>query len=266
MLFELLYIGLKFLYFHLAPTRLDFEYDMFEYVRGKYSACFEIFATDSWFLQLTNVSTTQITWLLVDSIVTERLSSNNLIVDIFGYAGVALIAEAFSNGDIEDDVVGQHDRSADFNPLEEPVVLPKNNFTGSEKLKLALDMVKPVAALHNFKDGVIVHDDIQLSQFLWTDETKTAVKLNDFNRAEVMFWDEEHWEYCKYRNGRGHGDVSDCTSAFLLSWVYLSFLTLFSTFVHTWIQWRSPEEYRNDPINEKIDVWSLGTSLHSSVW
>ena len=183
---------------------------MFEYVRGKYYNFFEPFVTTSCFLQLTYVSTTQIARLSVDSIVTERLSSNNLIVDIFGYTGVALIAEAFSYGDIEDDVVGQHDRSADFNPLEEPEVLPKNNFTGSQKLKLALDMVKPVAALHNFKDGVIVHDDIQLSQFLWTDETKTAVKLNDFNRAEVMFWDEEHWEYCKYRNGRGHGDVSDC--------------------------------------------------------
>ena len=203
-------LGSKFGALPFSPIRLDFEYDMFEYVRGKYYNFFEPFVTTSCFLQLTYVSTTQIARLSVDSIVTERLSSNNLIVDIFGYTGVALIAEAFSYGDIEDDVVGQHDRSADFNPLEEPEVLPKNNFTGSQKLKLALDMVKPVAALHNFKDGVIVHDDIQLSQFLWTDETKTAVKLNDFNRAEVMFWDEEHWEYCKYRNGRGHGDVSDC--------------------------------------------------------
>lgn len=145
----------------------------------------------------------------MDSIVTERVSSNKRIVDMFGYTGVALIAEAFSNGDIEDDVVGLSDRDAGFDPTAEPELIPRNNFTGSQKLKLALDMVKPVAALHNFKDGVIIHDDIQLSQFLWTDETKTAVKLNDFNRAEVMFWDEDHEEYCKYRNGKGHGDVSD---------------------------------------------------------
>jgi len=151
----------------------------------------------------------------VDSLVTERLSSNDRIVDMFGYTGVALIAEAFLNGDIEHDVVGQHERSAAFDPMAEPEVQPRNNFTGSEKLKLALDMVKPVAALHNFPDGIIVHDDIQLSQFLWTDETKSAVKLNDFNRAEVMFWDEVREEYCMYRNGRAHGDVSGGSKLFL---------------------------------------------------
>ena len=62
--------------------------------------------------------------------------------------------------------------------------------------------------MHNYKDGVIIHDDIQLSQFLWTDGTKTAVKLNDFNRAEVMLWDEENQEYCTFCNGKGGGDVS----------------------------------------------------------
>ena len=66
----------------------------------------------------------------------------------------------------------------------------------------------PSSPVHHFKDGVIIHDDIQLSQFLWTDETKTSVRLNDFNRAEVMFWDEEFEEYCRFHNGRGHGDVS----------------------------------------------------------
>ena len=61
--------------------------------------------------------------------------------------------------------------------------------------------------MHHYKDGVIIHDDIQLSLYLWTDETKTSVKLNDFNRAEVMFWDEEYQQYCKFHNGRGGGDV-----------------------------------------------------------
>jgi serine/threonine protein kinase len=28
-------------------------------------------------------------------------------------------------------------------------------------------------------------------------------------------------------------------------------------------QWRSPEEYQDLPLNEKIDVWSLGTSMYS---
>lgn len=49
-------------------------------------------------------------------------------------------------------------------------------------------------------------DDIQLPQFMVTADGR--LKLGDFNRAEFMLYDEEHGEYCKYRNGRGHGDVS----------------------------------------------------------
>ena len=26
-------------------------------------------------------------------------------------------------------------------------------------------------------------------------------------------------------------------------------------------QWRSPQEYRDDPLDEKIDVWSLGMNM-----
>ena len=26
-------------------------------------------------------------------------------------------------------------------------------------------------------------------------------------------------------------------------------------------QWRAPEEYKDDPLNEKIDVWSLGNNM-----
>jgi serine/threonine protein kinase len=193
-------------------------------------------------------------YVRVDALVTERLTSNDLVVNIFGYTGFSLIGEMFSDGDIEQDVVGMDERSQYFKPhlSEELVVL--NNFTGSEKLKLALSMVRPVAALHNYADGVIVHDDIQLSQFLWTDESKTAMKLNDFNRAEIMFWDDENEEYCKYHNGKGAGDVS-CFVFELLCFLRIALVS--STFVHP--KWRSPEEYKDEPINEKIDIFSLGT-------
>lgn len=147
-------------------------------------------------------------YVRMDAYVTERLTSNDRIVDIFGYCGLSMLTEYFAHGDIEDDVVGfPHHRKA-FNPLEDEELTTYNNFTGPAKLQLALDMVRPVIALHNFEDGVIVHDDIQLCQYLWTDETKSAVKLNDFNRAEIMLWDEQENKYCKYKNGHGHGDVS----------------------------------------------------------
>lgn len=144
----------------------------------------------------------------MDAYVTERLTSNDRVVDIFGYCGLSILTEYFAFGDIEDDVVGFSDHKENFNPLEEDDLTTYNNFTGPEKLKLALEMVEPLLALHNFKDGVIVHDDIQLCQYLWTDASKSAVKLNDFNRAEIMLWDEQENKYCKYKNGRGHGDVS----------------------------------------------------------
>ena len=164
----------------------------------------------------------------MDAFVTERLTSNKHIVDIYGFCGLSMLTEYFAHGDIEDDVVGYQHHRKEFNPLAEDELVRKNDFTGSQKLNLALDMVEAVEALHNFKDGVIVHDDIQLCQFLWTDKTKTSVKLNDFNRAEIMLWDEQARAYCKYKNGRGHGD------------------------------WRAPEEYKDLPLDEKIDIWSLG--------
>jgi hypothetical protein len=48
-------------------------------------------------------------------------------------------------------------------------------------------------------------------QFLLTkDKTKdkTRIKLNDFNRAEFMLWDEHALEYCQYNPGGARGNVS----------------------------------------------------------
>lgn len=172
-------------------------------------------------------------YVRMDAYVTERFTSNKQITDIYGYCGLSMLTEFFPYGDIEKDVVGfQHHRRS-FNPVKEKVFRQFNNFTGTEKLQLALNMVEPVAALHNYPGGVIVHDDIQLCQYLWTEEDGISVKLNDFNRAEIMLWDETDQRYCKYKNGRGHGD------------------------------WRAPEEFKDLPLDEKIDVWSLGNNMYS---
>ena len=47
----------------------------------------------------------------------------------------------------------------------------------------------------------------QLSQFLMNAD-KTTLKLNDFNRAEFMLWDDKQQEYCRYGEGQGNGSVS----------------------------------------------------------
>ena len=139
----------------MSRCSLDYEVDSFEYVR-------------------------------VDALVTERLTSTRSIVDIYHFCGVSMLTEFFPYGDVEKDVVGFPHHKKNFNPLNSQVLVPLNNFTGAEKLQLALGMVEPVRALHNFQDGVIVHDDIQLCQYLWTHEMGLDVKLNDFNRAEIM--------------------------------------------------------------------------------
>ena len=81
---------------------------------------------------------------------------------------------------------------------------PYNNFTAEEKLDIALQMAESIADLHGFEDGVIVHDDVQLCQWMTTVDGKQ--KLGDFNRATIMEWDEVNGEYCLFNNGKGYGN------------------------------------------------------------
>lgn len=78
----------------------------------------------------------------------------------------------------------------------------------------------------------MVHGDIQTAQFLLDKDGR--VLLNDFNRAEIMTWDEDgDHDYCRYTNGHGGGD------------------------------WRAPEEYLDEPLNEKVDIFSLGNNFYT---
>jgi serine/threonine protein kinase len=101
----------------------------------------------------------------------------------------------------------------------------------TEKLNIALDMAEGIAELHGFEWGVTVNNDIQYVQFL-LDENKRAY-LSDFNRAAPMSWDEENEEYCGYYEGRANGEL------------------------------RAPEEYMEELLDEKIDVFSFGNVLYT---
>jgi hypothetical protein len=78
-----------------------------------------------------------------------------------------------------------------------------------------------------------VHDDVQICQWLRKGDNK--LKLGDFNRAEIMEYDSEEREYCKYKNGRG------------------------------WGNYRSPEEFSDHDLNEKIDVFTFGNNIYGLV-
>lgn len=90
--------------------------------------------------------------------------------------------------------------------VDGPELVPMNNLLPHTKLEWALQMAEGLANLHNHARGLIIHDDVQLPQFMLTDDGR--LKLGDFNRAEFILYDEEHGRYCKYLNGKGPGDVS----------------------------------------------------------
>ena len=142
----------------------------------------------------------------MDALVSDKLSWSPRVVDTYGYCGASMFSEAVRNGDLETVAV-----PSGVGRLEKPhedssQLKPRNALTPTKKLEYSLEMAEAVLLLHAYPGGVIVHDDIQLSQFLLTADGK--VKLNDFNRAEVMLWDEKDKEYCRYRNYPGNGDVS----------------------------------------------------------
>jgi serine/threonine protein kinase len=166
----------------------------------------------------------------MDAMVAERLTSSPRIYESYGFCGQGIMSEFFSNGDLESVAIigdGIPDEGYENNPLKS-----YNNLTGMQKLSISLQMAEAVADLHGYSGGVITHQDIQLSQFLFDNDAKRVI-LNDFNRAEFMLWDDEHQVYCKYTEGKGSGD------------------------------WRAPEEYYDDPLDEKIDVFSLGNNMYS---
>lgn len=163
----------------------------------------------------------------MDAMVAERLSASPRTFEIYGFCGLGILSEFFYHGDIEDTAI-QGDGYADKNLHDEAEVKPQNDLDAGEKLILALEMAEGIAVMHGFSGGVIVHDDIQLSQFL-LNEDKSMLKINDFNRAEFMFFDEVNQQYCRYRNGKGGGNVSS-----LYSNIYFIHCVLTTSGVAVW--------------------------------
>ena len=167
----------------------------------------------------------------MDALVMERLTSSSRVVDIFGHCALAVATEKLDY-DVEDAIIPTSGHPNEKHGLQDKYgVRPQNDYNPTEKLELALEMALCIAELHGFKDGVIVHDDIQLSQFLIGSDGK--LKLNDFNRAEIMLYNDKKGEYCKYKNGGVYGN------------------------------YRAPEEFSNYRLDEKIDVWSMGNNLYA---
>jgi serine/threonine protein kinase len=143
-------------------------------------------------------------FMRMDALITEKLSSSETIVDNYAFCALSMIGEAMVHGDMEKVAVPKKGRIKQELDQRLPLYV-WNNLSGEQKLNYALQMAETVALLHGFPQGIIVHNDLQLSQFL-LDENNN-LKLNDFNRGEIMFWNEKDKEYCNYKNNPGHGDV-----------------------------------------------------------
>lgn len=137
----------------------------------------------------------------MDAIVAERLTASPRIYDIYGFCGLGILSEFFPHGDLEAEITPEDDVSVDEG------YDPQNKLSPLQKLIMAKQMADAVADMHGHAGGIIVHQDIQLSQFLWNAD-KTMVKLNDFNRAEFVLFDDNKKEYCGYWEGVGSGSVS----------------------------------------------------------
>lgn len=145
----------------------------------------------------------------MDAIVAERLTSSSLIYDIYGFCGVSILSEFFPHGDVEAFSMF-NDNDGYIEPAElhdTEGVDPQNEIEPLEKLEISLQMAEGVATLHGYSGGVIVHNDVQPAQWLYNAD-KSIVKFNDFNRAEFLLWNDKKQDYCAWKNGKGHGNVS----------------------------------------------------------
>lgn len=168
----------------------------------------------------------------IEAVVMERLRKSPRIMDIYGHCGYSVTAEVvpiefeevvvFGEGYKSQNAVAKRNRDG---------LRPYNNFTAEEKLGFALTMAESLADLHGFSDGVIVHDDAQLCQ--WLRLPDGTMKLGDFNRASIMEYDIVNEMYCKFNNGGAFGN------------------------------YRAPEEYEEKDLDDKIDVFSFGNNIYA---
>eukprot|EP00978_Attheya_sp_CCMP212_P016410 scaffold42990_cov56-Attheya_sp.AAC.7 len=165
-----------------------------------------------------------------DALVMELLSKSPRIVDIYGHCAGSVNVEYIPH-EVEEFVIPGEGMAQPKDLKDSKDVDVKNEFNATEKLTIALQMAESIADLHGFEGGIIVHDDIQLCQ--WLRKEDGSLKLGDFNRAEVMLYDEDTGENCKYKNGKGFGN------------------------------YRAPEEFAATELDEKIDVFSFGNNIYA---
>jgi hypothetical protein len=116
-------------------------------------------------------------------------------MDIYGFCGSAGVFEFADGGDLETALWPGNDDVVPWNP--------------QERLIVGYQVVQAIAAVHNHpKEGVaaIAHTDIALGQYVYVDKVG-GFKLQDFNRARFIAWNNATNEPCTYEVGNNPGNV-----------------------------------------------------------
>ena len=121
-----------------------------------------------------------------DGLVMERLTSSQHVVSIYGFCGNTVLTQ---HGGMTLDEYLFDDEVQQSNKY--------NRNTSEGKLRLALEVMKGLQALHDIQDGPIIHADIQAKQFLI--DPDDGVKINDFNRCRILPKNNSTGEICKLK-------------------------------------------------------------------
>jgi serine/threonine protein kinase len=205
-----------------------------------------------------------------DAIVMEQLTSSPYVMNIYGFCGNSVITEYMET--TLEDVILDNGRAHNDDDVENTIMIDSKStpITSTMKVQWALDMVRGVQAIHEIHGGPIVHADIQSKQFLISPKTG-IVKINDFNRCRFMA--------SKNVTKTTINDLTENASSNLTRTSNASSnLTRTSNASTTEITKnipckfripsspgtsRSPEEYNELELDEKIDVYSVGHILYS---
>ena len=168
----------------------------------------------------------------LEALVMDQTRASPNILDIYGHCGTSVLIEAMSSGISHRIVPGKG--VSEQKPLYENGNFHSfNNLTTSEKLEIATSMAESLAALHDFDKGVIVHGDVNIDQ--WLIDHQGKIKLNDFNLAEILPWNDASKEYGSFKK--------KYDGAFRLV--------------------RSPEEFMGMSSGKEKDMYSYGNIIYS---
>jgi hypothetical protein len=124
-----------------------------------------------------------------------RTAGSSLTTNIYGHCATSVAVE--TGKPIGRQIMPLYSmKNVDMKKVK-AIATSQNSLSPPQKLYMALAMAESIQELHGDKDGVIVNDDIYVTQ--WLLGTDGNLKLNDFNNARIMSWNYDRQDYCPFR-------------------------------------------------------------------